>query len=675
LVYAAPIMLALPLAGFLVLVVAGKRLGNRVAGIIGTSAVGGSFVVALITFIGLLGRHSGANREVTENLFTWISAGPLQVKASLLIDPLSVTMTLFITGISFLIHLYSIGYMHGDRDFAKFFLYLNAFVFSMLLLVLGGNLLFTFVGWEGVGACSYWLVAFWFERDSAASAGKKAFIYNRIGDVGFLIAMFLIFEKTGSLQYTVIFAHLGSFGPGAATAACLLLFLGAAGKSAQIPLFPWLADAMEGPTPVSALIHAATMVTSGVYLLARMNPLLALSSDSRTVIASIGVATALVAATIACAQSDIKKVLAYSTVSQLGFMFLAVGSGAYIAAIFLMVAHAFFKGDLFLGAGSVIHGMDDEQDLKKMGGLAAYMPLTAGTFLFGWLAIAGIFPFSGFWAKGDVLANAFEANKLLWAIGVITALLTAYYMTRLYVLAFTGDSRWRAVLQAGRDGGGHVTTVAGSSVADSTARGKAEKVAKKAQAGSASHRGGHPEGDQRVPHESPWVMTSPLVVLAALSVLGGLLDLPWWHSGISAPLSWLDPVLGVHQHLPYESVGLRWTLSIVDALVAVVGLGAAWYLWRATSDKPALEPEILQRGWYIDWAFDSFIAKPSTAFAQVASVFDRKVIDGAVVGAASVVRRAAGGMRKVQTGYVRQYALGIVVGAVLLLAFMLARAL
>jgi NADH-quinone oxidoreductase subunit L len=311
-VYAAPIMLALPLAGFASLVVAGRRIGDPWAGIVGTAAVGGSFVVALITFAGLLSHPAGPGREVTENLFTWISAGALHVNASLLIDPLSVTMTLFITGVSTLIHLYSIAYMRRDVDYPKFFLYLNLFVFSMLLLVLAGNLLFTFVGWEGVGACSYWLVAFWFERDTAASAGKKAFIYNRIGDVGFLIAMFLIFSKTGSLQYTVIFSHLGSFGPGARTAACLLLFLGAAGKSAQIPLFPWLADAMEGPTPVSALIHAATMVTSGVYLLCRINPLLALSHDSQVVIATIGVATAFVAATIACAQNDIKKVLACS---------------------------------------------------------------------------------------------------------------------------------------------------------------------------------------------------------------------------------------------------------------------------------------------------------------------------------------------------------------------------
>jgi NADH-quinone oxidoreductase subunit L len=637
-VHAATFMLLLPFAGFVVLALAGRRIGDPWAGIVGTATVGGSFILACITLAGLLFKPSGAAREVTINLYTWISTGPLQVKASLLVDPLSVTMALFVTGISALIHLYSIGYMKRDVDYPKFFLYLNLFVFSMLLLVMGGNLLFTFVGWEGVGACSYWLVAFWFERDTAATAGMKAFIYNRIGDVGFLLAMFLIFAKTGSLQYTVIFSHLGSLGPGARTAACLLLFLAATGKSAQIPLFPWLADAMEGPTPVSALIHAATMVTSGVYLLSRMNPLLALSHDSQVVIATIGVVTALVAATIACAQNDIKKVLAYSTISQLGYMFLAVGSGAYIAAIFLMVAHAFFKGQLFLGAGSVIHGMDDEQDLKKMGGLRSYMPLTAATFVFGWLAIAGVFPLSGFWAKGDVLSNAFERFPILWAIGLVTALLTAYYMTRLYVLAFTGDSRWRQVFAASRT----------------------------------DHAGGNEPHSQ--PHESPRVMTFPLIVLAALSLLGGLLDLPWWHSGIKAPLSWLEPVLGAHQHLPYGSVTVRVVLACADGLIALGGLAAGWRLWHATADQPALEPAVLRHAWYIDDAYDLLIGRPSEAFARAAAVFDRRVIDGAVMGIASSVRRAGSGLRKVQTGFVRQYALGIVVGAVALLAFMLARA-
>ena len=319
-------------------------------------------------------------------------------------------------------------------------------------------------------------------------------------------------------------------------------------------------------------------------------------------------------------------------------MFLAVGSGAYVAAIFLMVAHAFFKGQLFLGAGSVIHGMDDEQDLKKMGGLASFMPITAATFAFGWLAIAGVFPLAGFWAKGDVLSNAFERFPVLWAIGLVTALLTAYYMTRLYILAFTGDSRWRKAFAESRPG----------HAANSESHGQ--------------------------PHESPWVMTLPLVVLAVLSLLGGLLDLPWWHSGISSPLSWLDPVLGAHQHLPSGSVTARVLLSVADGVIAIAGLAAGWWLWRSTADQPAFEPQVLRRAWYVDDVYDFLIGRPSELFARAASVFDRRVIDGAVVGLASTVRRAGTGLRKVQTGFVRQYALGIVVGAVALLAFMLARA-
>src|SRR5580698_1709326 len=406
--HAAYLMPLLPLAGFVVLAAFGRRLGDPWAGWLGTATVGGAFVVAVITYAGLLGKPAGPAREFTQNLFTWIPVGSLQVKAALLVDPLSVTMVLFVTGISTLIHLYSIGYMKGDKDYPKFFVYLNLFVASMLVLVLANNLLFTFVGWEGVGLCSYWLISFWFGRDSAASAGQKAFLYNRLADVGFLIAIFLVFDKTGTLNYLGIFNQASHISSGARTAICLLLFVGAVGKSAQIPLFPWLADAMEGPTPVSALIHAATVVT----------------------------VTAFGAATIACAQQDIKKVLAYSTVSQLGYMFLAVGTGAYEAAIFLMVAHAFFKALLFLGAGSVIHGLHDEQDLKRMGNLRRYMKITAFTFGIGWLAIAGIPPLSGFFAKGDILDNAFARYKPLWAIGLVTALLTAYYMTRLFVLAF-----------------------------------------------------------------------------------------------------------------------------------------------------------------------------------------------------------------------------------------------
>src|SRR5580698_2826529 len=487
--HAAYLMPLLPLAGFVVLAAFGRRLGDPVAGWLGTATVGGAFVVAVITYIGLLGRHAGPSREVTQNLWSWIPVGGLQVKVGLLVDPLSVTMVLFVTGISTLIHLYSIGYMKGDRDYPKFFVYLNLFVASMLILVLANNLLFTFVGWEGVGLCSYWLISFWFGRDSAASAGQKAFLYNRLADVGFLIAIFLVFDKTGTLNYLGIFSQASHIGSGARTAICLLLFVAAVGKSAQIPLFPWLADAMEGPTPVSALIHAATMVTAGVYLMCRISPILSQSHTAQLVVASVGAATAFVAATIGCAQQDIKKVLAYSTVSQLGYMFLAVGTGAYEAAIFLMVAHAFFKALLFLGAGSVIHALHDEQDLEAMGNLRRYLKLTFVTFSIGTLAIAGIPPLSGFFAKGDVLDNAFARYRPLWAIGIVTAALTAYYMTRLVALAFYGEDRWRHGASASASGSAH--------------------------------------GHDADPHEAPWVMALPLVVLAVLALVGGALHLPW----------------------------------------------------------------------------------------------------------------------------------------------------
>jgi NADH-quinone oxidoreductase subunit L len=629
-VHVAYLMPLLPLAGFVVLAAAGRRLGDPWAGWLGTATVGGSFVVAVITYIGLLSRHAGPGREMTQTLFSWIPVGGLQVKAALLVDPLSVTMVLFVTGISTLIHLYSIGYMKGDRDYPKFFVYLNLFVASMLILVLANNLLFTFVGWEGVGLCSYWLVSFWFGRDSAASAGQKAFLYNRLADVGFLIAIFLVFDKTGTLNYLGIFSQASHISSGARTAICLLLFVGAVGKSAQIPLFPWLADAMEGPTPVSALIHAATMVTAGVYLMCRISPLLALAPDARIVVASIGAATAFVAATIACAQQDIKKVLAYSTVSQLGYMFLAVGTGAYEAAIFLMVAHAFFKALLFLGSGSVIHGLHDEQDLKKMGNLRRYMKLTFLTFGIGWLAIAGIPPLSGFFAKGDILDNAFARYPALWAVGLVTAALTAYYMTRLFVLTFYGEDRWKK---------------AGSSHGD--------------------------EGAGAEPHESPGVMALPLVVLAALALVGGLLDLPG-HLSFD-PLGWLAPVFGGALYQAHQSPGTQWVLAVVDAVVAVGGLGASYVLWSRRVDIPALEPVVLQKSYFIDEIYDTAIGRPAEGFARLAAVFDSQVIDGAVNGVARLARGAGGGLRRIQTGFVRQYALGIVIGAVALLAYMLTR--
>ncbi|MDA8183190.1 MAG: NADH-quinone oxidoreductase subunit L, partial [Actinomycetota bacterium] len=513
-----------------------------------------------------------------------------------------------------------------------------------MLLVLGSSLIVTFVGWEGVGLCSYFLIAYWFERPAAASAGKKAFVYNRIGDAGFLLAMFLLFDKTGTLGYRGIFAHAHGLSTGVTTAAVLLLFLAATGKSAQIPLFPWLPDAMEGPTPVSALIHAATMVTSGVYLLCRMSPLLAHAHDAALVIAAVGAATAFVGATIACAQNDIKKVVAFSTVSQLGYMFLAVGTGAYEAAIFLMVAHAFYKGLLFLGSGSVIHGLHDEQDLKRMGGLARYMPLTALTFASGWFALAGVPPLSGFWAKGDVLDNAFAKFPALWVVGAVTAALTAYYSSRLFILAFTGDERWRRFrAQLAPDHAGSAGAGAGD-----------------------SHAG--------EPHEAPFTMAVPLVLLGIAAFAGGMLSLPW-HTGITRPLAWLGPVFGANLYAPHQSVGLRWALGVVDSVLAFGGIGAAWAIWRTTSERPRLEPVFLRRVWFVNELYDAVIGRPGERVAAFASaVVDRKAIDGVVEGLGRATRLLGSSARRVQTGYLRQYALGLAIGLVALLAFMLTRA-
>jgi NADH-quinone oxidoreductase subunit L len=631
------LIILLPLVGFAVQLFFGRRLADPLAGAVATIFVAASFVVAVGVFVDLLGVHA-AVRSFTQVLWTWLPVGGLHVDIGFTVDPLSMTMVLFVTGISALIHLYSISYMRGDKDFPKFFLYLNLFVASMLILVLADNLLLTFVGWEGVGTCSYWLISFWFTRDSAASAGKKAFVYNRIGDAGFLVAMFLTFEKVGSLNYSVIFSHLHEIGSGNITAIALLLFVGAVGKSAQIPLFPWLADAMEGPTPVSALIHAATMVTAGVYLMCRINPLLHAAPDASLTVASVGAATALVAGTIAATQQDIKKVLAFSTVSQLGYMMLAVGTGAYEAAIFLMIAHAFYKGLLFLGAGSVIHGLHDNQDLKRMGNLRRYMKLTFWTFLVATLAIAAVPPLVGFWAKGDVLDAAYARYPVLWVVGIIAALFTAYYITRLTALAFFGEDRWRD----------HRPHGVGSDVA-----------------------GGH-DAAAGPPHESPWPMTVPLVVLAACAFFGGVLSLPWYAKGTL--LQWVDPVFGANLYNAHQSAGMLWTLGVVDAVVAVIGVTVAYRIWATRSEHPQLEPAFLQKAWYINEAFDFAIGRPGTRLAAfTATVVDNRVIDGAVNGVAALVRGTGGALRRVQSGYVRNYALAITVGIVALLGFMVTR--
>ena len=624
---------ALPLAGFLLILLFGRILGEPRAGILATLMTASSFLVVVGVYFDLLSRTAEERHHVV-TLFSWLPVGSLHVDMALLADPLSITMALFVTGIGSLIHLYAIGYMHGDPKFSKFFLYLNLFVFSMLMLVLGENLLVTFLGWEGVGACSYFLISFWHTRDSAATAGKKAFVTNRVGDWGMMVAMFLAFSSVGTLSYAGINAAAegGKLAAVTATGIAMMLFVGACGKSAQLPLYIWLPDAMEGPTPVSALIHAVTMVTSGVFLLTRMAPVLHASHPwAGDVIATVGALTALFAATIAVAQTDIKKVLAYSTVSQLGFMFLAIGSGAYVAAIFHMVTHAFFKALLFLGSGSVIHGMHHEQDMRKMGALRKVMPITGFTFIIGWLAIAGIPPFAGFWSKDEVLLYAFANNRLLWLIGVVTALLTAYYMTRQVIMVFFGEARWND---------------------------------------HAEENGAH--GDH-TPHESPWTMVTPLVILAGLSIVGGAMQLPFSKSTHFLE-HWLEPVIH-HSEVSISDTWAysnKWLLLVVAILIAVAGVVASIAVYAKGKFK-AIEPKILADAWRYDSAVSAIVGGPGRAAFGGVAAFDAKIVDGAVNGIGTEVRAASGLLRKVQTGLVRSYAFVIGLGAVVLLAWFLLR--
>ena len=730
---------ALPLAGFLVLTFAGKRLGEPWAGWLATGAMVGSFLATVGVFLDLTGRDAHDRRSVT-TLFEWMPAGDLRVDVGFLADPLSLTMCLFITGVGALIHLYSIGYMHGDGDYPRFFTYLNLFAFSMLMLVLGDNLLITFLGWEGVGACSYLLISFWFTDEANATAGKKAFVTNRIGDWGFMVAIFLTFFTFGSVAYVDVLdtTAAGMVAQSTATFIAVMLFVGAIGKSAQFPLFLWLPDAMAGPTPVSALIHAATMVTSGVYLLTRVNPIIADAADwVPTMIAWTGAGTALFAATIAVAQRDIKKVLAYSTVSQLGYMFLAVGCGAYVAAVFHMVTHAFFKALLFLGSGSVIHGMDGDQDMAHYGGLRRFMPITAGTFVIGWLAIAGVPPFAGFWSKDEILAFAWNESPLLWAVGLVTAVLTAFYMTRQVVLTFFGrhrfadprpdevDAAWAARLAGAEEG----LEVARSTVAEAEAALEARRAAtatdveaavvetavveaegvvasavealSAAAAAAADVRadadgraalsamalGGAPDvsavADElpdavaaradHHPHESPWTMTVPLVVLAGLSVLGGLVQLPF--SSTTKRLEhWLEPTLFHNEvHLSIGG-GTLWVLAVVAVACGAAGIAVAVAAYgQRRIDHTAFERPILAEAWRFDRKVSDFMGGPGRAGFDATAAFDRSVVDGAVHGVATLVRREAGLFRRFHNGLVRTYAVGIGLGAVGLVLWFLSR--
>jgi NADH-quinone oxidoreductase subunit L len=620
---------ALPLVGFLVILLFGRRLGDPKAGYFATAMVGAAFLVTVGVFADLLSK-SGDDRHHVVNLFSWVPVGSLRVDLAFLVDPLSITMCLFVTGIGALIHLYAVGYMHGDPRFSKFFLYLNLFALSMLLLVLGENLLVTFLGWEGVGTCSYFLISFWHEKQSAATAGKKAFVANRVGDWGVMMAMFLAFEAVGTISYDGMnaAAESGALSQTTATAIAVMLFIGACGKSAQLPLYIWLPDAMEGPTPVSALIHAATMVTAGVFLMTRVNPVIHEAAEwAGWLIAIVGIATALFAATIAVAQNDIKKVLAYSTVSQLGFMFLAVGSGAYVAAIFHMVTHAFFKALLFLGSGSVIHGMHHEQDMRRMGALRKLMPVTAFTFIIGWLAIAGVPPFAGFWSKDEILLYTLAKSPVLYVLGLVAALLTAYYMTRQVIMVFYGKARWH---DAHDEHGAH--------------------------------------GDF-TPHESPKIMLLPLVVLAALSTVGGALQLPF-SSDLHFLEKWLEPVVefgeaDIHGTWAYDNKYLLLGLAVVIAL-AGIALSVAVYGKKKIAP---IEPKVLEQGWYYDKSITAFMGGPGRRIFDGIAWFDAHVVDGAVNGVARLVRGSAGGLRKSQSGYVRQYAAALGVGVVLLLVW------
>lgn len=624
-----------PLLGVVINTFFTRRSGEKLVGGLASAMIGLSFLITLGIFFEMLGMSPEARRYELE-LFTWIAAGKFSASAAFLLDPLSLVMMLVVTGVSFLIHIYSIGYMHSDEGFRRFFIYLNLFVFFMLLLVMGNNYLLMFVGWEGVGLCSYLLIGFWYTDEAKASAGKKAFIVNRIGDFGFLLAIFLIWTTFGTLQFTQLVPMAGLYTPGAGviTAICLLLFTGAIGKSAQFPLYVWLPDAMAGPTPVSALIHAATMVTAGVYMVVRSNFFYSLSPEAMHVVAIIGGFTALFAATIGLVQNDIKKVLAYSTVSQLGFMFLAAGVGAYVAAIFHLVTHAFFKGLLFLGSGSVIHSMSGEQDIRQMGGLKSKLPVTYPTFLIGTLAIAGVPGLAGFFSKDEILWKAFEGEHyLLWTIGSAAAFCTAFYMFRLVYLTFFGKFRGSKHAEA------HV-------------------------------------------HESPKTMTVPLIILAVLSVVGGFAGLSPALGGGNWIEHWLEPVIqtpGAHAEVVVHeaSYSTEYVVMILSVLVAFVGIWLAynWYMKKsATVEALSKTPvyRLLLNKYFVDQIYDRSISQPIVRSAEFSAKYvDEGTIDGFVNGIASFFSGVGGLVRRLQTGVVQNYAIFMGLGLIAVLSFFL----
>jgi len=620
-----------PLMGFIITGLFGKSLSKTAGGIIASGAILLSFVVSLLLFIQLL--EVPDNTSHTIHLFDWIKAGKFSADLSLLIDPLSSVFLLIITGVGFLIHVYSTGYMHNDEGHNKFFSYLNLFVFFMLLLVLGSNYLVMFVGWEGVGLCSYLLIGFWFKNTNYNNAAKKAFIMNRIGDLGFLLGIFLIYITFGSVSYSEVFAQAKFYTADEPVliAITLFLFVGAMGKSAQLPLFTWLPDAMAGPTPVSALIHAATMVTAGIYMIARSNVLYTLAPVSLHVVALIGVITAVFAATIGLLQNDIKKVLAYSTVSQLGYMFLALGIGAYTSAVFHVITHAFFKALLFLGAGSVIHAMGGEQDIRKMGGLKSHLPTTFATFLIGTIAIAGIPPFAGFFSKDEILAHAFAHNKIFWLLGVGGSVLTAFYMFRLLFLTFYGK-----------------------------------------------FRGTHHQKEHL--HESPKSITIPLVILAGLSIVGGFIGLPEAFHATHFLKSFLTPVFAdsdlrmLPAEISHATEYALMALAIVIVLVVVL-LARNKYVVKGElplADGVALSPtsKLIANKYYVDEIYDNLIVKPLHWISGIFyRVMDIEVVDGFVNFIGKAVVWGSGSARLAQTGKIGYYVFVMVLSVALLLLY------
>jgi NADH-quinone oxidoreductase subunit L len=635
----------LPLAGAAINGFLGKKSSRSAVTTVGLFFPGAAFVWALTVAL----RFSSLQLPYQEYLAHWIRSGSFSADFALYLDQLSLVMLLVVTGVGFLIHIYSVGYMWEDPGYYRFFCYLNLFMFFMLTLVLANNYLLMFIGWEGVGLASYLLIGFWFAKDSAASAGKKAFIVNRIGDFGFLIGLFLLIQHFGSLNFTEVFGKVQPMAPetagaGLLTAVGILLMVGACGKSAQIPLYVWLPDAMEGPTPVSALIHAATMVTAGVYMVSRSHVIFERAPIALTVVAIIGTLTALFAATIGITQTDIKKVLAYSTVSQLGYMFMACGVGAFSAGIFHLMTHAFFKGLLFLAAGSVIHAVGGEQDMRKMGGLRSFIPWTFLTMLIATLAIAGIPPLAGFWSKDEILWKAYEANWVYWLIGAITALITSFYMFRLLFMTFFGDYRGIQVDDHGR--------------------------------GHAAHgHGGHGHGE---PHESPMVMLVPLLILAFLSLVGGLVGI---HNGFE---HFLEPVFGHEfpKSVTEGSGGAELLLMSISVLFSLTGAVLAYILYVS---KPYLPQKIagslgrfyeaVLNKYYVDELYARVFVKPlvdgSTEILWQG--VDRKVIDDTVNNAADGARHVSDEVRHMQSGNLRSYAGWIAAGAAVVIAYMLWR--